>query len=103
VLAATAYSKAVLRVAAEQIVSGTDEVFYFPAYEIVTGPQAPKNCFKADVRSVSSEAIKTVMSAFVDKCEVGSSEASQRPCHNAHSAHPSSIHTSRRRRRISRS
>jgi hypothetical protein len=77
VLAATAYSKAVLRVAAEQVVSENNEVFYFPAYEIVTGPQAPKNCFEADLRSVSAEAVEIVMSAFVDKCEIGPFEGSQ--------------------------
>jgi hypothetical protein len=69
VLAATIYSKSVLRVAAEQTVVKNENVFYFPAYEIVTGPQSPKNFFESDMRSVSSEAIEVVMAAFLAKCE----------------------------------
>ena len=39
VLPATIYSKSVLRVAAEEVVRANEDVAYFPAYEIVTGPQ----------------------------------------------------------------
>jgi len=41
VLVATTYSKSVLRVAAEEAAAGNPAVTYFPAYEIVSGPQAP--------------------------------------------------------------
>jgi hypothetical protein len=70
VLAANSYSKSVLRVAAEQAASESDEVFYFPSYEIVTGPQAPRNAFQPDFRNVSQEGVEMVMLAFFAKCEV---------------------------------
>lgn len=73
VLASTVYSKSVLRVAAEVITRRFPNVFYFPAYEIVTGPQAPENFFEADRRSVSSAAVNTVMTAFLSACGVESS------------------------------
>ncbi|HEX8077780.1 MAG TPA: GSCFA domain-containing protein, partial [Chthoniobacterales bacterium] len=69
VLAATSYTKSVLRVAAEQVVRDNEEVFYFPFYEIVTGPQAPKSYFARDRRSVAPEAVKLVMSLFFARCE----------------------------------
>jgi hypothetical protein len=69
VLAATSYTKSVLRAAAEEVVLDNEEVFYFPFYEIVTGPQAPKSYFGADRRSVSPEAVKLVMSLFFGRCE----------------------------------
>ena len=69
VLAATTYSKSVLRVAAEAAARRHSEVRYFPSYEIVTGPQAPKDFFEADRRSVSSAAVAAVMDAFLSACE----------------------------------
>lgn len=61
VLAATAYSKSVLRVAAEQMCRLTD-AYYFPAYEIVNagGPAY----FAEDRRSVAEHAVRHVMSLF---------------------------------------
>jgi GSCFA family len=71
VLAANAYTKSVLRVSAEQAVLKNEDVFYFPFYEIVSGPQAPNNFYKSDLRSVSSEALEVVMSTFFSACEAG--------------------------------
>jgi hypothetical protein len=65
VLTATTYSKAVLRVAAEIITQTIPEVTYFPAYEIVTGPQAPDSYFLANHRDVSEEAVGAVMTALL--------------------------------------
>jgi hypothetical protein len=65
VLAATTYSKAVLRVAANETAESNPEVTYFPAYELVTGPQAPDSFFGADRRTVTEEAIKEVMGALL--------------------------------------
>ena len=42
VLMATTYSKSVLRAAAGEVATREPSVTYFPAFEIVTGPQAPK-------------------------------------------------------------
>jgi GSCFA family len=69
VLAATAYSKAVLRVAAEESSNSVPAVIYFPAYELVTGPQAPSDYFEHDLRNVSKSAVDAVMAAFLAKCE----------------------------------
>lgn len=68
VLPATIYSKSVLRVAAEEAARGADGVTYFPAYEIVTGPQAPEAFFAPDRRSVSEAAVETVMRCFLAHC-----------------------------------
>jgi hypothetical protein len=68
VLSATIYSKSVLRVAAEEICLKNNDVSYFPAYEIVTGPQAPDTFFEHDRRSVSTEAIRVVMSTLLSRC-----------------------------------
>ncbi|NEI71971.1 GSCFA domain-containing protein [Rhizobium lusitanum] len=68
VLLATTLSKSVLRVAAEQVTKNVSDVFYFPAYEIITGPQAPSNYFATDRRNVSEEGINAVMSIFLRSC-----------------------------------
>jgi GSCFA family len=65
VLTATAYSKAVLRAAAGEVAAADEGVVYFPAYEIVTGPQAPESYFMPDRRDVSEEAVAAVMSALL--------------------------------------
>jgi hypothetical protein len=71
VLAATTYSKSVLRAAAGEVGSAEPGVRYFPAYEIVTGPQAPQDFFEPDRREVSERAVATVMAALFAHCEVG--------------------------------
>lgn len=63
VLAATTYSKAVLRVAAEEVARAEPDVCYFPSYEIVTGPQA-KGFFAEDLRSVTEAGVTRVMQVF---------------------------------------
>jgi SAM-dependent methyltransferase len=75
VLPASTYSKAVLRASAEQIVRRHGCVSYFPAFEIVTGPQAPDAYLEADRRSVTPEAIATVMTAFLAACEAADEAA----------------------------
>ncbi|GJD50622.1 hypothetical protein OPKNFCMD_3365 [Methylobacterium crusticola] len=62
VLSATAYSKAVLRVAAEEAAQ-LPRVHYFPAYEIVTGPHA--RYFAPDLRSVTEAGVAHVMRLFL--------------------------------------
>jgi len=69
VLTATTYSKAVLRAAAAEVSALHDAVAYFPAYEIVTGPQAPHTFFEPDRRSVSKAGVAAVMEIFFACCE----------------------------------
>ena len=71
VLAATVYSKSVLRVAAEHGAAWMPNVVYFPSYEIVASPASPERFFEADRRSVLKDAIDTVMAAFLDACATG--------------------------------
>jgi GSCFA family len=69
VLSATIYSKSVLRVAAQQAVQQHENVIYFPAYEIVTGPQTSGGYFADDRRSVSKAGVELVMRALLSHCE----------------------------------
>ncbi len=65
VLVASTYSKSVLRVAAGEVAAELPGVTYFPAYEIVTGPQAPADYFAADRRNVSEAGVAAVMTALL--------------------------------------
>lgn len=64
VVVSTAYSKAVLRVAAEQVCANAETVDYFPSYEIITAPQVRGRYFAADARSVLEEGVEHVMGVF---------------------------------------
>jgi hypothetical protein len=75
VLAATIYSKSVLRVVAEEVALALPWACYFPSYEIVTGPQASHDFFEPNRRDVSPNAIEAVMSAFLAACETGGAPA----------------------------
>lgn len=66
VLTATILSKSILRVAAENVSINFENVFYFPAYEIITGPQAPDLFFETDKRNVSKLGVETVMQALLE-------------------------------------
>lgn len=64
VLTATTYSKAVLRVAAEDAATRLDRCDYFPSYEIITGSYNKGAYFEADLRSVKPEGVSHVMDCF---------------------------------------
>jgi hypothetical protein len=74
VLNASTYSKAVLRAAAQELTQLVPDTQYFPAFEIVTGPQAPESYFQDDRREPSSEAIDMVMATLLSKCDVSSNQ-----------------------------
>ena len=65
VLPATIYSKAVLRAAAQEAAEDLDDVWYFPSYEIVTGPQARGRYFADGLREVTEEGVAHVMRVFL--------------------------------------
>lgn len=65
VLPATIYSKAVLRAAAQEAAEDLPEVYYFPSYEIVTGPQARGRFFAEDLREVTEAGVARVMRVFL--------------------------------------
>ena len=64
VLSATTYSKAVLRVAAATIAAREPATYYFPSYEVISGPQALGRYFAEDLRTVTAEGVERVMSLF---------------------------------------
>jgi hypothetical protein len=64
VLVSTTYSKSALRVVAEIVSSQLPDVAYFPAYEIITGPQAGGRFFSDDLREVTAEGVDCVMALF---------------------------------------
>lgn len=64
VLAATTYSKSVLRVAAEQIVQRHGHCDYFPSYEVISGNFNRGRYYEADLRSVTGAGVDHVMRLF---------------------------------------
>lgn len=71
VLTASTYSKSVLRVASDEVSRNFKDVTYFPAYEIITGPQAPKEYFEDDRRNVSKLGVEEVMSTLIQSSGLG--------------------------------
>ena len=65
VLAATTYSKSVLRAAAQEVVETHEGVFYFPSYEMIMGAPAGARYFAEDMRNVTEEGVAHVMSVFL--------------------------------------
>lgn len=65
VLVSTTYSKSVLRVACEQIVSRSEGVAYFPSYEIITGNFNRGSYYAEDLRTVTEEGVSHVMRLFM--------------------------------------
>ena len=76
VLTATTYSKAVLRVAAEQLVARFPHVHYFPSYEIITGPFSRGAYYADDLRNVLENGVEHVMKLFMKHA---TGKASRRP------------------------
>jgi hypothetical protein len=64
-------------VAAGEIAEERANVTYFPAYEIVCGPQAPHDYFEPDRREVSAQGVEAVMDAMLARSE--SSRAEREP------------------------
>ncbi|MGJ0507221.1 MAG: GSCFA domain-containing protein [Methylocystis sp.] len=65
VVVSTCYSKAALRVAAEDVSGRLSHTDYFPSYEIITGPHAGNGYFAEDRRSVTESGVAHVMRVFL--------------------------------------
>lgn len=74
VLAATNYSKAVLRVAAETLSRKLAGVAYFPSFEIVTSTASRGRYFAADCRDVTETGVDHVMRVFFRHATAGLTE-----------------------------
>lgn len=70
VLVSSTYTKAALRVAADEIERQFENVVYFPSYEIATSPAAGAHYFEDDLRHMSESAIEHVMRAFLNYFDV---------------------------------
>jgi hypothetical protein len=79
VLTATTYSKAVLRVACEQVARQRPETGYFPSYEVVAGSHARGAYFAPDLRSVTEAGVQHVMRLFMWHCVDADSEPLEAP------------------------
>lgn len=75
VLSATTYSKAVLRVAAEQLIRSNAGVDYFPSYEIITGSYNGGVYYEADARQVTRAGVSHAMRCFARHYLEGAAEA----------------------------
>lgn len=64
VWASTTYSKAVLRVAAEEAQAKHKNVIYFPSYEVITSPAADGRYYADDLREVTDLGVRHVMRVF---------------------------------------
>ncbi len=65
VLTATTYSKSVLRVAAQALKDGHENVHYFPSFEIITGAYNRGQYYADDLRNVTEEGVSHVMRLFL--------------------------------------
>lgn len=64
VLPATTYSKSVLRAVAGDLESQSEDISYFPSYEIISAPAARGMFFEPDLRNVNQFGVDLVMKHF---------------------------------------
>ena len=64
VLVSNTYSKAALRVVAEEVALSHEAVAYFPSYEIITAPQVRGAYFEPDLRGILPAGVAHVMRVF---------------------------------------
>ena len=76
VLAATTYSKSVLRAAAGELKASLPDVDYFPSYEIVTGIPSRGQFFEQNARSVTERGVSSVMRVFLGSLGAGTEDSS---------------------------
>ena len=67
IVAATTYSKSVLRAVAGNLAQTLDDVDYFPSYEIIAGLQARSQFYENNLRSVAPAGVDVVMRSFFEQ------------------------------------
>lgn len=77
VLVSTSYSKAVLRVAAEEALRAFDWVDYFPSYEIITGASNGGRYYEEDLREVNHAGVSHAMRTFLRHYAIGAAASSE--------------------------
>jgi GSCFA family len=80
VLAATTYSKSVLRAVAGQVRNTRDDVDYFPSYELISSFPERGRHFEKNLRAVMPSGVAFVMAHFADALQAGAvPERRQKP------------------------
>jgi GSCFA family/Polysaccharide biosynthesis enzyme WcbI len=81
VLVSAAYTKAALRVAADEVERAHANVWYFPGYELVAGGFNRGAYFQSDLRTVTPQGVDHVMRLFLEHCaaEPGAPAAADAP------------------------
>ena len=69
VLVSNAFSKSALRVVADEVARARPNVFYFPSYEVVTGPATAGRYYDDNLRAVTPSGIDHVMRLFLQHTE----------------------------------
>jgi hypothetical protein len=62
IISANCHSKAVLLVAAQQLVENNSDMYYLPSYELVT--ECVENAWTEDARHVKGEVVAKVVNMF---------------------------------------
>ena len=75
VVVSNTYSKAALRVVAEEVALAHEAVAYFPSYEIITAPQIRSAYFEPDLRGILPAGVAHVMRVFTAHLMRASGEA----------------------------
>jgi hypothetical protein len=92
VLLSTTISKAILRVAADEITKVYDFVEYFPSYEIISGSAIGASYFENDLREVRQVGVDHVMRIFEKHMlQTSVSETSYAPDTSRHVTHAANV------------
>lgn len=67
VLAATTYSKSVLRGVAGELAEDYDDIDYFPSYEMIASPFSRGFFYSPNLRTVEPQGVNSVMRVFFDQ------------------------------------
>jgi hypothetical protein len=70
VLSATVYSKSVLRAVAGDLSADVEGVYYFPSFEVITGPHNGYRHYNDDLRTVTKGGVDEVMAHFFGSADV---------------------------------
>lgn len=83
VLAATTYSKSVLRSVAGELYQTCEDIDYFPSYEIIASPFSRGKFFAPNLRSVTEEGVQAVMRIFFNEHDPDGQEEADQPINQA--------------------
>jgi hypothetical protein len=65
ILAANCYAKSALRAAAQEVCDSEENVFYFPAYEIISSPYTAGLLYRKNLREISPAGLNLIKRLFL--------------------------------------